>query len=384
MNKSKKLKILLTSFAAVATTGVVATTIASCGTSNKLNDNPTATSLAPTNDTFTSQNLFGQVKYFISISDKLPANADWVLSPNIGVSNIQSYVVLDNATTASTADISGIIIINSVARSYQATAVYHNNIKHYEIVNLDIQPATKTLTPATPGKTPTVTPTLPSTPLTPATIPVSPLTPATIPMTPLAPANNTFTSENLAQPVTIAVVHKLEAHDNWTVMPKINVSNVQHFTILADASTAATADIDGIVIVNTIARTYSASAVYHSNTNTYEILNVVVQDTTSKLTPARNYFTDANLEKPVSSFITTYFAKSHTVRGKVVKAQVVTIKPTFTHENSKPIYDEDHKIIGYSEVVTGIVIMDHINNYFIVQVNYTIGNKTPYIVDWAK
>ncbi len=268
MNKSKKLKILLTSFAAVATTGVVATTVASCGTSKNSNDNPTQTALTPATPIFASANLMDPVA--TAWSHVLPVGSAWSIAPNIVAKNIQTATV--QGVKISSAKIYGILIVDGVNQKFTATASYIFNSGQYAITHLNF----KWIIPS---------------------INVNP-----IPQ-PFSQATSVFATNEITTPVTNAITSKLPTN---SVVSNLNINPVKNINANKKEQLTS-ANVNGTFsfkkdnqIVN---GTFSLGIAYQWNTQTYTTMgtnwNIIINN------DATSVFATNEITTPVTNAITS-------------------------------------------------------------------------------
>ncbi len=247
MNKSKKLKILLTSFAAVATTGVVTTTVASCGkNADKGKNTPIGKSMSAATSPFTQTALNTSVTAAIKAH---LGDTKFSLDATITSSNMQVGFTKATITTAS-ANLTGKVTIGTVTSNYTASAIFTYSSKTYVISNLKIHIAGTNIGPA---------------------------------------ITSIFASNKIIVPVNNALGHKFVG-SSWTLAPAISVTNVKTFTVLIQGNpiTTSTANIYGIVTINGINKRFSANVSYNSlNNSSYIITNLkVIMAVPSDIGPA--------------------------------------------------------------------------------------------------
>ncbi len=193
------------------------------------------------------------------------------------------------------------------------------------------------------------------------------------------PTNGIFTSKNLFEPVAHSIPKQIKKNQSWTLSTKINITNIVDHSILPNAEQIASADLSGIVKVNSIPRSFNASSIYHNDTKVYDILNLTIQPPIKKLTTTNNLFTNANLQAPVKLFVNKFFISQKAYYGKTI-----IINPVFReHRDSKIILAKDsHTIIGYSKVVTLLLTIDNKEHNYAIRVTYSIANQAHYRISW--
>ncbi len=457
MNKSRKLKFLLTSFSAVAITGVMATTLSSCGKNKNSAHNTPATGMSNSVSPFTKAALKAPLTK--AITAHLGTTA-FSLNPNIMASHakvlfIRSFIV------SSTSNLSGKITIKKVVYNYTATAVYnYGSWSPYTISNFAIHVAEININSATaiepiiPSTTPvfgssrlmkpvrhalskylvgnifvlspniiannikTITVVVQSNPMTISSaniygyvnvegnirsfsanaqyllsdhsyaitnLNVNNVNPNWVPILPTptktyAPTNNTFISKNLTAPVTTAIQTKLGQNVQFSLAPKITVTNIKTISAVIQGKKIVMkyADIAGTITNNKNSYKYSARAIYDVNKKLYAIVNLkIVNKPWTKQTTitANKIFTSKNLTPVISASVKSQKAYKD---AKVITPSLVTYdQSTFVTYAS---VNEKGQVTGYGANISATVSIDKVVYTYTATAKYTIGAKTPFVI----
>ncbi len=257
MNKSRKLKILLTSFSILAATGVVTTTVASCGKKIHAPKNQTIidNNISYSTDIFTNNRLTMPVLNALS-THLTGYTIALKLGSSIKANNFKVKHGIDahkNAIIISVfADIRGKVTIGKSDYSYSAIATYtyvaidNKKVGKFIINNLVV----------TTTKDDSTTPALES----------------------LIPTTSIFASNELLVPVANSFSKHLPIGTKWTLASAIAHTHVRTYSILIQGNLViiSSANIYGIITVNGVDKRFDATISYSLNDNRYAINNLVI------------------------------------------------------------------------------------------------------------
>ncbi len=333
MNKSKKIKLLISSFSVLATTGVIATTLTSCGKSGGgSSDQPIAgtTIKDATAHVFSTTNINPVVKNALTI--KLSTATITNLTINAVTTDDVFYNYQNNSSKA---NVSGTININGVKNTFTLKVTYdifdklytttppetktawsgttpETKIPFSDITPDALKPASD-LTPAMSNLTPdTLKPASDLTPgaisnLTPeATIPWSGITPATAPT--FGPSVNVFSKGKVSLQVNQALINKLGLgkFDDVKVNSVYN-SEIHYFSLINTSSL----HVSGTVNTSDKINKFTLILEYHFNTNEFTATTPVLTATTNKTNPAIEVFSKGKVSLQVNQAMTDKFGASN-------------------------------------------------------------------------
>ncbi len=240
MNKSKKIKLLISSFSVLATTGVIATTLTSCGTSGGKNSD---TSIAQVVINDSTKQFFTAATIDPVVINALTTKLSTSINTNLVVNNVSANDIFYNVkNNCSKANMSGKIDINGVYHTYTLTVMYDitNDLYTTTIpVVYTSGNATGDWIPVAEGG------------FTPTTKIFSKVVVASQVNQALTDRFGTFGANSQFQIITINKIHKSQ----FTYNALLNQS-IQYVT--------------GVVNVNGVDQQYIVGMTYHGNTNQFE------------------------------------------------------------------------------------------------------------------